>query len=81
MKLSFVQMIDNEPVFEGLDGDNYFRVVFVRTDIDYGWQWLDYLPAYTQIDSGRAGLTEDVQHSIMTTLSDHDWQDYMEVAE
>jgi hypothetical protein len=81
MKITFVKMIDNEPVFSGTYNQKHFQVLFVRSDIDYGWHFLDYLPTFSQEDAGTDLLDDFEQEEIIESLMDINWQQYLEAAE
>lgn len=57
MGIVFEGHIDGEPVFKGIINNKPFRVLFVRTDTDYGWQFLDYLPSVSATEAGTDQLT------------------------
>ena len=81
MKLTFIKMIDNEPVFSGTYNQKSFQVLFVRTDIDYGWHFLDYLPSFSQQDAGTDLLDDFEQEDIIESLSDVSWKEQLECQE
>lgn len=77
MKISFSHTIDNEPVFSGTFNNKSFKVLFVRTDIDYGWHFLDYLPTFNEQDAG-TDILDDIEYDdILEYLSNYSWQDFV----
>jgi len=48
------QVIDGDRVFTGTYKNSPYSVIFISTDIDYGWQPLSYLPQFSEADSGIA---------------------------
>lgn len=78
MKITYEQSIADEPVFRGLINNKPFRVLFVRTDVDYGWTFLDYLPNVSANEAGTDLLTDEEYDEVLDSLSDYNWQDFME---
>jgi hypothetical protein len=66
--LVFEKTIDDEPVFKGIINDKPFRVLFVRTDIDYGWHFLDYLPRVSATEAGTDQLSDDEYEDVLEHL-------------
>jgi hypothetical protein len=81
MKLTFIKMIDNEPVFAGTYNQKPFQLLYVRTDIDYGWHFLDYLPSFSQQDAGTDLLDLFEQEDILESLIDINWKEKLETTE
>ena len=80
MKLTYIYNEGPDPVFLAEYQGQKCKVMFIRSEVDYGWTWLDYLPEYTEEDSGRASLTQDQEEEIMEMLNDVDWRAIKEAA-
>ena len=65
MKITYSHRIDGEPVFTGSIKGQPFSVLFVLTDIDYGWTPLNYLPGQD------GGVAEEYWDEIYDYLNEH----------
>ena len=55
-KFSFIDTgkIDGEQTYAGTYKNKSYRVIFIPTEVDYGWQPISYLPQFTEDDAGIA---------------------------
>ena len=71
MNITYSHSIGGEPVFTGSINNKPFKVLFVLSDIDYGWTFLDYLPDITEQEAGTDQLDDLEQEEVLDYLSDY----------